>query len=149
MVDRERGDLAVVQGAAVTLLSLLIGFSFSMAISRYEQRKNFEESEANAIGTEYVRADLLAAADGEKMRELQKARCRAHQPIGGLERDVRLEASECRFASGCRSLPTRLFPHPLPRSALDGLRFDRGKKTGQGMSHTSPTARQRAPSTQW
>src|SRR5438128_10994709 len=68
------------------------------------------------------------------MREFQKARCRAHQPIGGLERDARLEANGCRFASGCRSLPTRLFPHPLARSALDGLRFDRGKKTGQGMS---------------
>jgi len=70
MGDRDRGDLAVVQGAAVTLLSLLIGFSFSMAISRYEQRKSFEEAEANAIGTEYVRADLLPAADGTKLREL-------------------------------------------------------------------------------
>src|SRR5437899_1558558 len=72
MGDRDRGDLAVVQGAAVTLLSLLIGFSFSMAISRYEQRKTFEEAEANAIGTEYVRADLLPAADGTKVRTLLK-----------------------------------------------------------------------------
>jgi hypothetical protein len=68
--DDERQDLGVVQGAAVTLLSLLIGFSFSMAISRYEQRKSFEEAEANAIGTEYVRADMLPAADAAKVREL-------------------------------------------------------------------------------
>ncbi len=53
----------VVQGATVTLLSLLIGFSFSMAINRYEQRKNCEEAEANAIGTEYVRSGLLPAGD--------------------------------------------------------------------------------------
>ena len=70
LAEDEREDLGVVQGAAVTLLSLLIGFSFSMAISRYEQRKNFEEAEANAIGTEYVRTDLLAPADATKVREL-------------------------------------------------------------------------------
>jgi hypothetical protein len=68
--DGEREDLGIVQGAAVTLLSLLIGFSFSMAISRYEQRKSFEEGEANAMGTEYVRADVLPAADAAKVREL-------------------------------------------------------------------------------
>ena len=41
-----------------------------MAISRYEQRKNYEEAEANAIGTEYVRADLLPAADAQRVRAL-------------------------------------------------------------------------------
>jgi hypothetical protein len=62
--------LAFVQGAALTLLGLLIGFTFSMAISRYEQRKTYEEAEANAIGTEYIRAGLLPAADAMKVREL-------------------------------------------------------------------------------
>ena len=32
-----------------------------MATTRYDQRKNLEEEEANAIGTEYVRVDLLPA----------------------------------------------------------------------------------------
>ncbi len=62
----------VVQGATVTLLSLLIGFSFSMAINRYEQRKNCEEAEANAIGTEYVRSGLLPAGDAARVRALLK-----------------------------------------------------------------------------
>jgi hypothetical protein len=69
----EREDLGVVQAAAVTLLSLLIGFSFSMAISRYDQRKTFEEAEANAIGTEYVRADVFPAGDAAKVRALLKS----------------------------------------------------------------------------
>jgi len=55
-------------GAALTLLGLLIGFSYSMAVSRYDQRKNLEEEEANAIGTEYLRAGLLSAADAAKVR---------------------------------------------------------------------------------
>jgi hypothetical protein len=68
--EDERGDFAVVQGAALTLLGLLIGFTFSMATTRYEQRKNYEEAEANAIGTEYVRAGLLPATEASRVREL-------------------------------------------------------------------------------
>jgi hypothetical protein len=66
----ERDDFETVRTAALTLLALIIGFSFSMAVSRYDQRKNYEEAEANAIGTEYVRADLLPAEDAANVREL-------------------------------------------------------------------------------
>jgi hypothetical protein len=55
-------DYGIVLSATLTLLGLLIGFSFSMAINRYDQRKDYEEEEANAIGTEYLRADLLPDA---------------------------------------------------------------------------------------
>jgi hypothetical protein len=68
--DDERNDYGVVLGATLTLLGLLIGFSFSMAVSRYHQRKDYEEAEANAIGTEYVRADLSPARAGTSVREL-------------------------------------------------------------------------------
>ena len=63
-------DFAVIQGATLTLLGLIIGFTFSMALTRYDQRKNYEEEEANAIGTEYLRADLLPQAERAKVREL-------------------------------------------------------------------------------
>ncbi len=63
-------DFGVILAAALTLLGLIIGFSFSMAVSRYDQRRNYEEAEANAIGTEYVRADLLPAKDAVKVRAL-------------------------------------------------------------------------------
>src|SRR5271157_4326842 len=65
-----REDLGFILAATLTLLGLLIGFTFSMAINRYDQRKNYEEAEANAIGTEYVRAGLLPAAEAAKVREL-------------------------------------------------------------------------------
>ena len=68
--EGKREDFNIILGATLTLLGLLIGFSFSMAISRYDQRKNYEEAEANAIGTEYVRADLLPSADALKVRAL-------------------------------------------------------------------------------
>jgi hypothetical protein len=66
----ELEDFGFVQAATLTLLGLIIGFSFSMAIGRYDQRRNYEEEEANAIGTEYVRTGLLPAADAARVRAL-------------------------------------------------------------------------------
>jgi hypothetical protein len=66
-------DFDILLGATLTLLGLIIGFTFSMAVGRYDQRKNLEEQEANAIGTEYVRADLLPVADAAKVRALLKS----------------------------------------------------------------------------
>lgn len=68
--EEERSDLDLVVNATLTLLALIIGFSFSMAVSRYDQRKNYEEEEANAIGTEYVRVDLLPAADKAQIQQI-------------------------------------------------------------------------------
>src|SRR5215471_18575180 len=65
-----RDDFGIILAATLTLLGLVIGFSFAMALNRYDQRKNYEEAEANAIGTEYVRADLLPAPDAAAIRAL-------------------------------------------------------------------------------
>lgn len=70
--DEDRDDFSIVQTATLTLLGLIIGFSFSMAIARYDLRKAYEEGEANAIGTEYVRAGLLPLADAAQVRVLLK-----------------------------------------------------------------------------
>src|SRR6476646_7323549 len=66
----EREGFNLILGATLTLLGLLVGFAFSMAVGRYDQRKNYEEEEANAIGTEYVRLDLMPAADADKLRPM-------------------------------------------------------------------------------
>src|SRR5271155_293219 len=71
-LEGAREDFGIILGATLTLLGLIIGFTFSMAIGRYDQRKNLEEEEPNAIGTEYVRADLLPAADAANVRTLLK-----------------------------------------------------------------------------
>ena len=68
--ESAREVFGFVQTAILTLLGLLIGFTFSMALGRYDQRKNYEEAEANAVGTEYVRADLLPATEATQVRKL-------------------------------------------------------------------------------
>ena len=46
LAEDQKEDFGVVQAATLTLLALIIGFSFSMATSRYDLRKNYEEAEA-------------------------------------------------------------------------------------------------------
>ena len=70
----ERQDFDILRTASLTLLGLIIGFSFAMAISRYDERKRFEVAEANAIGAEYVRADLLPSGDAAHVRALLRHR---------------------------------------------------------------------------
>jgi hypothetical protein len=70
IAEEARENLGIVLAASLTLLALVVGFTFSMALGRYDLRKSYEEAEANAIGTEYVRADLLPSADGGRVRAL-------------------------------------------------------------------------------
>jgi hypothetical protein len=65
-------DLGIIQTATLTLLGLIIGFTFSMAIDRHDQRERLEEGEANAISTEYLRADLLPGPSAAATKELLK-----------------------------------------------------------------------------
>jgi hypothetical protein len=68
----DHNELAIVQSAALTLFGLIVGFTFAMAISRYDQRKNLEEAEANAIGTEYLRAALMPDSAADNARSALK-----------------------------------------------------------------------------
>jgi hypothetical protein len=65
-----REHFGVILGATLTLLVLLIGFTFSMAIGRYDQRKDYEDAEATAISAELVRAGLLPPGDAASVRAL-------------------------------------------------------------------------------
>jgi len=72
LVDDEREDLAIVLTASLTLLGLIVGFSFSMAVTRYNQRKDCEAAEAVAIRSGFIRANLLPAPEAARIRELLK-----------------------------------------------------------------------------
>lgn len=54
--------------ATLALLGLLIGFTFSMALGRYDARRAMVVSEANAIGTTWLRAGLVEGPAGDALR---------------------------------------------------------------------------------
>ena len=70
--ETNRDDAGVVLGGTLTLLGLIIGFSFAMATNRYDLRKDAEKAETNAIAVLYMRADLLPLAEAAKAHELLK-----------------------------------------------------------------------------
>jgi hypothetical protein len=54
-----RSQITTMQGAILALLGLLLAFTFSMAVSRYDLRKTLVVEEADAISTSYLRAQVL------------------------------------------------------------------------------------------
>lgn len=59
-----------VQAAVFGLLGLLLAFTFSGAASRFEDRRHLIAEEANAIGTAYLRVDLLPTDTQPEVRQL-------------------------------------------------------------------------------
>jgi hypothetical protein len=57
--DLSRSQAVTIQAAILGLLGLLLGFTFAMAVARFDSRKQLVVAEANAIGTAYLRARLL------------------------------------------------------------------------------------------
>jgi hypothetical protein len=69
-VERESESLKTMEGAVLALLGLLLGFTFSMAVSRYDQRKQLEIAEANNLGTLWLRTSLLSESGRMAERDL-------------------------------------------------------------------------------
>ncbi|MGZ3444279.1 MAG: bestrophin-like domain [Myxococcaceae bacterium] len=65
----ERSEVGAVDGAVFALLGLLIAFTFSGAADRFERRRSLIVHEANAIGTAYLRLDVLPPATQPALRE--------------------------------------------------------------------------------
>lgn len=64
-----RSMVSALVAVLVTLLGLLLGFSFSMVESRFAERKAIVIDEANAIGTAYLRAKLLSDPHGRNLQQ--------------------------------------------------------------------------------
>ena len=55
-----REPFGVLQGALLGVVGLILAFGLTLAVGRYEDRRAVTVSEANAIGTTYLRAQLIA-----------------------------------------------------------------------------------------
>jgi len=62
--------LGAIEAAVFALLGLLLGFAFAGATARLDARRMLIVKEANAIGTAYLRLDLLPPADQPELRRL-------------------------------------------------------------------------------
>jgi len=114
--ENSRGLESAVQAAALGLLALLLGFSFSLVASRYDTRREVVVREANAIGTAYLRADLLPEPQRSESRAIYR------QYVGERIRayDLGTEAST-RAANRSADLQGQLWTR-----AMSAVRDERG-----------------------
>jgi len=68
--ESSRAGLGAVEGAVFGLMGLMIAFAFHGAASRFEVRRGLVVDEANAIGTAYLRIDVLPPEAQPKLRDL-------------------------------------------------------------------------------
>jgi hypothetical protein len=68
--DKTKSQVSTVEAGILGVLGLLLGFTMSMAVSRFEARKQLVLDEANAIGTSCLRAEVLPAPEGPEMARL-------------------------------------------------------------------------------
>lgn len=130
MVQQEGKIITVLEGALLTLFGLLMGFTFSMAVTRFDLRKELVVAEANSIETTWLRSaalldpvrseqqDLLRQYVQERVRfanEIHEAAERESQDqIDILQR--RLWAIASSYASDHRDPVTALYLQSLNQS---------------------------------
>ncbi|HEY1965996.1 MAG TPA: hypothetical protein VGG59_13740 [Acidobacteriaceae bacterium] len=66
----ESEESSTIEGAIFALFGLLLAFSFSGAISRYDNHRLLLTEEVNDIGTAYLRLDLLPPQTQPELRQL-------------------------------------------------------------------------------
>lgn len=67
--DDGQAGLGALDGAVFGLMGLLIAFTFTGAASRFSERRDLITQQVNAIGTAWLRLDLLPATEREQARD--------------------------------------------------------------------------------
>jgi hypothetical protein len=84
-----RAGLGAIEGSVFALMGLLIAFTFTGAASRFDHRRELIAQEVNAIGTAWLRLDILQPGTRESMRELFRryldARLDAYRSVDDLK----------------------------------------------------------------
>jgi hypothetical protein len=82
--DGTRALISGIAGSVLGVVGLLLGFTISMAVFRFEIRKQLVLEEANAIGTSFLRTQLLPEQDGDyissRLRQYVDLRTRYVRP---------------------------------------------------------------------
>jgi hypothetical protein len=116
--EARRSQIGGVQGAVLGLLGLLLGFTFSMGVNRFELRRDLVLKEANAIGTTWLRAGLLPEAQRTPVKDLLrrfvdvrvKIQSASDDPVQlaeGLRQSAEIESELWRHAeAAAQSAPT-------------------------------------------
>lgn len=112
-----RSHISAIQAAMLGVLALLLGFTFSLAVQRYDSRNVAVVEEANAIGSTYLRAQLLPPNQKEKVQEL----LRSYVAVRAQESGVALSRLSERHAmlAQATGLQNEIWGHALTAAQED------------------------------
>jgi hypothetical protein len=125
--ESRKGQIGGIQGAVLGLLGLLLGFTFAMAMARYDARRSLILSEANAIGTTYLRAALLPApqhaAIEDLLRQYVDARLAFHDAGADLEkrRVVETKTAQLQHDLWTQTVEASKTPTPITATFITAL----------------------------
>ena len=111
--EARKAQISGIQGAILGLLALLLGFTFAMAVNRYDVRRTLVVKEANAIGTTFLRASLLPEAHVAPVEDLLR------RYVGLLLKYQPLSKDPVKLAEGLRltaDVHAALWAHALAAS---------------------------------
>lgn len=90
--EEKESPLGAMVGATLGLLAFMLAFTFGLAGSRFDDRRQVVLSEANAIGTTYLRAEMLPEPmrmeSQDLLREYVDVRLEAVQQPGKLHQAI-------------------------------------------------------------
>ena len=99
------GDSGLIVSSTLGLLALLLGFTVSMAVSRYDARRSATVAEANTIGTLIYRADMLPPAARAAMLDGLKKYTESRIAVGRMrESAAAVEEARARSSSAAQSM---------------------------------------------
>jgi hypothetical protein len=96
--EPDKSHTNALQGAMLGLLALLLGFTFAMAVTRFDNRKTVITAQANAIGTAELRSRLLGAPYAGKAAPLFRAYVQAWMDYRAARIDLEAIAAAERRA---------------------------------------------------
>lgn len=125
----EKAQVSMMQTSLMGLLALLVGFSFSMALGRFNDRSQALVEEANAIGTAWLRTDLETGANRDALRTALADYAAARQEEGRYDvahanaRGETISRSQAAFAAAWATASTaaRVTPNPSTAAVVSSL----------------------------
>lgn len=115
--EAAREHINGIQASILGILALLLGFTFSLALQRFDSRSEAVVDEANAIGTAYLRTQLLPASLRAEARRLVGDYTDVRVQAGALTQTQRSELD--RLGAKALTLQNALWAH-----AVKGIEVD-------------------------
>ncbi len=119
MTDEQRSHLDTVMAGVLGLLGLMLAFTFGLSASRFDTRKRLVLDEANAIGTTYLRAQVLPPPHRAEVQSLLRRYTERRLTV------TRQGASETELA-GAETIQRQLWSHATALSREDPRSIPRG-----------------------